>query len=71
MSTEGLSIIRIYGWLLSANEVQEIVVDKHRTLSFPPKRNCTIADGQVTTPQDKDNAEYMTQNYYKNIGDRA
>ena len=33
-STEGLSIIRIYGRLLSANKLEEIVVDKHRTFSF-------------------------------------
>jgi len=31
------------------------------------KKRSIIADGQVTIPQDKDNAEHMTQNYYKNI----
>ena len=31
------------------------------------KKKSIIADGQVTVPQDKDNAEYVTQNYYKNI----
>jgi hypothetical protein len=27
---------------------------------LPQKKNCNTADGQVTIPQDKDNAEYMT-----------
>jgi hypothetical protein len=32
-----------------------------------PQKKCIIADGQATIPQDNDNAEYMTQDYYKNI----